>query len=213
MKKGITFYSNPLKSFGGEGEIRTPGGVTHTRFPIVLLRPARTPLHYLFPALGTKKSTPVCFRVQALCAVRKRTAWVVRLCRIPGGPGRSCLPQVFAFAAFRRRIAFFPPFQVRHIGRAGATMGKGGTLGPFSDQPCQADHKHDGKNAPEHGGSAHGQVLWDVPTKDSSRSFIPCRRSCRSWGVPGGCVCPCGRLLPVEMPRVRRWQERQCRWH
>ena len=44
MKKGVTFYSNPLKS-GGEGEIRTPGTLlTYTRFPIVLLRPARTPL-------------------------------------------------------------------------------------------------------------------------------------------------------------------------
>ena len=30
---------------GGEGEIRTPGTLlTYTRFPIVLLRPARTPL-------------------------------------------------------------------------------------------------------------------------------------------------------------------------
>ena len=44
-KKGLLFFSNPLKS-GGEGEIRTPGTLlTYTRFPIVLLRPARTPLH------------------------------------------------------------------------------------------------------------------------------------------------------------------------
>ena len=44
-QKGVTVSSNPLKS-GGEGEIRTPGTLlTYTRFPIVLLRPARTPLH------------------------------------------------------------------------------------------------------------------------------------------------------------------------
>ena len=44
-RKGLLFSSNPLKS-GGEGEIRTPGTLlTYTRFPIVLLRPARTPLH------------------------------------------------------------------------------------------------------------------------------------------------------------------------
>ena len=44
-EKGVTVSSNSLKS-GGEGEIRTPGTLlTYTRFPIVLLRPARTPLH------------------------------------------------------------------------------------------------------------------------------------------------------------------------
>ena len=44
MKKGLLFFSNPLK-YGGEGEIRTHGTLlTYTRFPIVLLRPARTPL-------------------------------------------------------------------------------------------------------------------------------------------------------------------------
>ncbi len=35
-----------LFTCGGEGEIRTPGrGLADTRFPIVLLRPSRTPLH------------------------------------------------------------------------------------------------------------------------------------------------------------------------
>ena len=44
MKKGLTVSSKPLK-YGGEGEIRTLGTLlTYTRFPIVLLRPARTPL-------------------------------------------------------------------------------------------------------------------------------------------------------------------------
>ena len=39
-KKGVTYCSNPFKYPGGEGEIRTPGGVTHTRFPIVLRKSA-----------------------------------------------------------------------------------------------------------------------------------------------------------------------------
>jgi hypothetical protein len=43
MKKESRFFIN-----GGEGGIRTLGGVTLTRFPIVLLRPARTPLQLVF---------------------------------------------------------------------------------------------------------------------------------------------------------------------
>lgn len=213
MKKGITFYSNPLKSFGGEGEIRTPGGVTHTRFPIVLLRPARTPLHKLFPALGTNISIPVCCRVQALCAAQKTAARADRLFGL-GMPKRTCSPQMFALAAFRRRIAFFPPFQMRHIGRAGATMGKGRPLGAFPYQPGQADHKPDNENAPEHGGSIHDQGLRGAPHRGYPfRAVIPSPCSCRPQGVSGGCACLCGRSPPVGMPRARRWRERQCRWH
>lgn len=38
-------WTKEKKLYGGEAEIRTPGALlTLTRFPIVLLQPARTPL-------------------------------------------------------------------------------------------------------------------------------------------------------------------------
>ena len=43
-KKGLTFYSKPLKFMAERGRFELPVPFEYTRFPIVLLRPARTPL-------------------------------------------------------------------------------------------------------------------------------------------------------------------------
>lgn len=80
---GKTFWTVPnqggLKS-GGEGEIRTPGGVTHTRFPIVLLRPARTPLLKLFLRWERNYLHQFAFECKPCARFRK------------GSPGRALLP-------------------------------------------------------------------------------------------------------------------------
>ena len=44
MKKGLLFFSNPLKYLAERKRFELLVPFEYTRFPIVLLRPARTPL-------------------------------------------------------------------------------------------------------------------------------------------------------------------------